>query len=183
MLFSCGNSQQEIAEITFEEGFPNEVTENAIIYYSDSAYLKVKLEAPVIERYHQDEQKAVFTQGIAVEFFDKLGAVDSRITANWAVQYEKKGIMEARNDVVVVNRKGEKLNTEHLVWNRKTQEISSDAFVKITTPEEIIYGDGLKANEDFTQYEVQHIKGIIQVEDELEDQEDQEDQEEDEDLS
>jgi LPS export ABC transporter protein LptC len=175
MLFSCGNSQKEIADITFEEGFPDEVTEQATIFYSDSARVKVKLKAPVIERYHKDEEKSVFSEGIDVEFYDKLGAVDSRITSNWAVQYEDKGIMEARNDVVVVNRKGEKLNTELLVWNRKKAEITSDAFVKITTAEEIIYGDGLRANEDFTQYEVQHIKGIIEVEEELEDQKSNED--------
>lgn len=168
MLFSCGNSRKEIAEITFEEGFPNEVTENSTIYYSDSAQVKVKLKAPIIERYYNEGNKAVFTQGIDVEFYDKLGQVDSRITANWAVQEEEKGLMEARNDVVVINRKGEKLNTEHLVWNRKDAEITSDAFVKITTEEEIIYGDGLRANEDFTQYEVQHIKGIISVEEEEE---------------
>lgn len=166
MLFSCGNTTKEIKEITFEEDFPNEVTEDATIYYSDSAMLRVKLKAPRIERFYEDGGKAVFSNGIDVEFYNKSDSLEATITSEWAVQYVAKEIMEARNNVVVVNKKGEQLNTEQLLWDRKAGEIRSDAFVKITTAEEIIYGDGLISNEDFTRYEVQHIKGIIAVEEE-----------------
>ncbi|MAX80712.1 MAG: LPS export ABC transporter periplasmic protein LptC [Crocinitomicaceae bacterium] len=164
MLFSCGNTNKEIDEIAMvEEGFPNETTENATIYYSDSAVVKVKLQAPIIDRYYGEEERSEFPEGVDVEFYDKEGNVDSKITSNWAVQYTKDELMEARDDVVVINKKGEKLNTEHLVWDRKGKEIYSDAFVKITTADEIIYGDGLLSNEDFTKYQVQNIKSIIDV--------------------
>lgn len=164
MLFSCGNTNKEIDEIAMvEEGFPNETTENATIYYSDSAVVKVKLQAPIIDRYYGEEERSEFSEGVDVEFYDKEGNVDSKITSNWAVQYTKDELMEARDDVVVINKKGEKLNTEHLVWDRKGKEIYSDAFVKITTADEIIYGDGLLSNEDFTKYQVQNIKSIIDV--------------------
>ena len=46
--------------------------------------------------------------------------------------------MEARKNVVVVNEKGETLNTEHLIWDERSEKLKSDEFVKITRKDEII---------------------------------------------
>jgi LPS export ABC transporter protein LptC len=74
--------------------------------------------------------------------------------------------MEVKYNVEVVNAKGDKLNTEHLIWDEQKKKITSDAFVKITTAKEIIMGKGLEANQDFTQYEIKNIQGIINIGDE-----------------
>ena len=79
--------------------------------------------------------------------------------------------MEAKGNVVVINVNGDKLNTEHLIWLESEKRIKSDEFVKIQTKEEIIYGDGLDANEDFTQYRIKNIKGVITIKEEKEDAE------------
>ena len=72
--------------------------------------------------------------------------------------------MEVKYNVEVVNVNGEKLNTEQLTWDEQKQKIVSNAFVKITTAEEIITGNGLEANQDFTQYEIKEITGTIRLE-------------------
>ena len=59
--------------------------------------------------------------------------------------------------------KGEKLNTEHLFWDEKKEMIYSDVFVKITTKDEIIMGEGLESNQDFSRYKFKKIKGTISV--------------------
>ena len=59
--------------------------------------------------------------------------------------------------------KEEILNTEHLIWLQKEEKIYTEEFVKITTPDEIIYGDGLEANQQFTKYRIKNIKGTIAV--------------------
>jgi hypothetical protein len=71
--------------------------------------------------------------------------------------------MEVKKNVVVVNEKGEQLNTEHLVWDEKKAKLLSDEFVKITTKEEVIFGTGLEANEDFTKYKIFNIKGTLSL--------------------
>ena len=76
--------------------------------------------------------------------------------------------MEVMDDVVVINRNGEKLNTEHLIWDADSKKIYTDEFVKITTKEEIIFGDGLEANEDFTKYKILNIKGTVTVDQDFE---------------
>ena len=73
--------------------------------------------------------------------------------------------MEAKGDVVFINEVGEKLNTEHLIWNQKEERIYSEEFVKITTADEIIWGEGFESNQSFTNFKIKHIKGTILVED------------------
>jgi LPS export ABC transporter protein LptC len=64
------------------------------------------------------------------------------------IEYPDNKILEAKNDVVVINENGEKLNTEQLFWDQKEQKITSNTFVKITRKTEIIMGDGLESNHD-----------------------------------
>ena len=74
--------------------------------------------------------------------------------------------MEAKNNVVIVNAEGEQLNTEHLIWDRKKRIIYSNVFVKITTEDEIIMGEGFESNEQFSKYKILKPKGTITKEDE-----------------
>lgn len=162
---SCSNEKAEIERVTINENFPNEVSENVTLYYSDSAKIKVRLKAPYFESYYRGEDTySEFKQGIDVEFYSDSGTVESTIISNYAKYYSERGIMIAEDDVEVVNIDGDILNTEHLVWNRNDEQITSDAFVKITTTDEIIYGNGLVANENFSSYSIKDIKGIISIE-------------------
>jgi lipopolysaccharide export system protein LptC len=68
--------------------------------------------------------------------------------------------------VVFENDKGEMLETEKLSWIEKDAKIRTDGLVKITTANEIITGFGLEADEDFSNYTIQQISGIVNVEDE-----------------
>jgi LPS export ABC transporter protein LptC len=101
--------------------------------------------------------------GVKVEFFDKEMKPSTTMTARRAIKREKAQQMEAFGNVEVVNAKGEKLNTEHLVWNEITKKISSDEFVKITTSDKIIYGKGFESNQDFTSYRIFKITGTINI--------------------
>ena len=65
----------------------------------------------------------------------------------------------------MINELGEKLNTEHLIWLQEEERIYSEVFVKITTEDEIIMGDGFESNESFTNFKITHITGTILVED------------------
>lgn len=46
---------------------------------------------------------------------------------------------------------------------RKKNIISSDKFVKITTDQEVIYGEGLEADERMTRYKILKPQGTIKV--------------------
>jgi hypothetical protein len=50
-----------------------------------------------------------------------------------------------------------------LIWDEEKKIIYSNSFVKITTSDEIIYGRGMTANENFTDYVIKNITGKIKV--------------------
>jgi len=69
--------------------------------------------------------------------------------------------MEAKNNVIVTNIKGEILNTEHLIWDQNKKIIYSDVFVKITTPTQILFGKGLESDERFENWKIKNPTGNI----------------------
>lgn len=145
---------------------PDERYTNMSMIYSDSAEAKMRVSGRVLERFTGDSLYTLFPEGIHVEFFGPNMIIDSEVHANWAIQYDNDEMMEARDSVVVINTKGEKLNTQHLIWNAADKSFYTDSFVSITTPDEVIFGDGLEANEDFTWYKIRNIKGTFLREDE-----------------
>lgn len=168
-LYSCENSIEKINLITSEKELPFETTRNAVLIYSDSAIIKLRLSAGKVENYISEEKPYTeFTEGMEMIFYNDDLTRESQLTANYAIHYPKTGIMEARDNVIVINKKGEMLNTEHLIWDENEHKIYTEEFVKITTADEIIYGHGLEANEDFTQYKIKNIKGTIQINEEEE---------------
>ena len=167
MLFSCSNSKKDIERITYTEDFPDETTRDAVIRFSDSAQVLVVLKAPVIDRYGDEiEPYTEMTEGMDVVFYTDSGTVDSEISADYAKHLPEQRIIEAENNIIVKNSVGDVLSTEQLTWDIGSQRIFSNAFVKITTADEIIYGDGLESNQEFTKYRIRHIKGIISVDEE-----------------
>jgi LPS export ABC transporter protein LptC len=98
-----------------------------------------------------------------VEFYNDSLQVQSTLTAKYGKYFEQNGNVLVRDSVVVTNLKKEQLNTEELVWNEKLQKFYTEKFVKITTPTQIIYGDGLESNQNFSEYKIINIKGMIGV--------------------
>ncbi len=156
---------KEVNAIVERELLPVEVADDIRIIYSDSALLKVILEAKHLERFLGENPYLEMTEGVHVRFYNKLGQVESELRSNYAVSHQNTDIMEAKEDVVVINQKGETLNTEHLIWEEKTERIHTEEFVKITTEDEVIFGHGFESNQDFTKYRIKKIKGTINLKD------------------
>ncbi len=160
------NNMKSVELLSKKEELPSETSTDIRLLYSDSAQVRLMVAAPLLDRYTVDTSYVEFSKGVLVEFYDGRGGVETKLTANHAIQWEKEGLMEATGDVVVVNKEGETLNTEHLKWNRNTRKINSEAFVKITTADQILWGDGLEANEDFSEYKILNPKGQLYVREE-----------------
>lgn len=165
-LGACKNDPDHVEQLTQEQNFPVSTTFNVEMIYSDSGFTRAIINAPLRETFVSDSQYVEFKNGIKVQFYDRSQQPESRLTSNYAISYTERDVMEAKNDVVLINEKEEQLKTEHLIWDQRANRIYSDVFVTITTPEQIIYGDGFESNQDFSKYKIQKVKGIINVKDE-----------------
>ena len=135
---------------------------NVKIYYSEKGLLQVMITAPLVKRFHDSKEPySEMPSGINVVFYDASGVISSTLTAEYGKNEEKKEIMYAKGNVKLSNVKDENLYAEELYWNQKTKKIYSDKFVKIITPEESIYGQGFESNEDFSNYAIKKISGVI----------------------
>ena len=160
---ACENDLEKVSLITSNQNLPSETAQKVEILYSDSAKIKLKLSAPVLNHYSGENPYVEFPNGVDALLYGSNGKVETHLKANYAIRYEKSNMMEAKNNVVVVNSKGEQLNSEQLFWDEKKALIYSDVFVKITTKDEIIMGEGLESNQDFSKYTFKKIKGTIQI--------------------
>lgn len=95
--------------------------------------------------------------------YDTLLHIESTVTADFARYFPQTGNIIAKGRVVVINKKGEKLETEELIWNQKLQKFYTDKFVRITMDGQITYGDGLEANQNFTWFKITHQKGVVPI--------------------
>jgi LPS export ABC transporter protein LptC len=161
VTLGCGD---DLKDPDMEKKFtgPFRETENVLTLYSDSAKVLIKLQAPVQEDYENGD--VIFPKGINVEFYEQGGAVTSTLRADYGKQERNKDLYYVRGNVVVHNLvKQEKLETEELYWNKNKAQIYTDKFVKITTPEEILMGHGLQANQDFSSYKIKKVTGVFSL--------------------
>lgn len=164
LIAGCKNDPKEINALVTKGAQQEDKAEDVTIIYSDNGHVKMKLYAK--EFVKNDIAKPPYTEmrkGLKVEFFDDSMKVESTLNARYARYYEKQNNILIRDSIVIVNKKGEKLNTEELVWNQSAKKLFTEKFVKITTPTQVMYGDGLEANEDFTWYRILNPKGIVAV--------------------
>jgi LPS export ABC transporter protein LptC len=167
-ISACENDIAVINSLSSADELPVESGKNVEYIYSDSAIVRAKLTAPQLDRYTGKKNYMELPKGMHIIFYNEDRKEQTNLTADYGIGYDDgtgMNKMEAKRNVVVINEKGDRLNTEHLIWNAITKQIYTEEFVKITTKEETIWGDGLKANQDFSKYEILHPKGSIAVND------------------
>ncbi|HET6990457.1 MAG TPA: LPS export ABC transporter periplasmic protein LptC [Bacteroidia bacterium] len=162
---ACVNDPAKVNSITRKNKLPLLTEHGVDAIYTDSAQLKFHITAPQVDEYEGVDDYEEMPKGVKVEIYNDSGAVDSYLTANYAIRKTKENKMEAKNNVVVVNTKGERLNTEDLIWDGTKRRIHTDAHVTITTKDQIIYGTGLDSDERFEEYEIKNISGQINLND------------------
>ncbi len=167
VISACENDLAKVEKIASNEvNLPIETSKNIEILYSDSAIVKAKLTSPLLKFYKIENAYHEMPIGLAVDFYGPMKNIESVLTARYGRKFQNQGIIEVRDSVVVINEKGERLDTERLIWNENTRKIYTDKFVRITTANEIIFGEGLEANQNFTNYKIFNIKGVVNVKDE-----------------
>ena len=164
-LAGCENNLEKVNLLTNSGNLPVESGKNIEVIYSDSAKIKMKLFGPQMYKYVGKKTYLELPKGAQVEFYDVNMVVKSKISCNYAIKYQDEGKVVMKQNVLVVNEKGEQLYTEYLVWDSQKQIIYTDKFVKITTGQEVIYGDGLRSNEKFTKYKITKPQGVINIKD------------------
>jgi LPS export ABC transporter protein LptC len=165
VLASCTNDLKDVMALPKNKLSPDQIGDSVTMLYTDSARLRlmVKGNRMLVFSKNVKEPFTVLPKGVFVTFFDEDEKVSATLKANYGVRFDLSRRMEARYAVEVVNRKGEKLETEKLIWDEASERIYTDAFVKITTGKEVIMGHGMESNQDFSKYEIKKVTGTFHL--------------------
>jgi LPS export ABC transporter protein LptC len=159
VVSSC--SKTELKEPVEYTG-PISEAENVELFYSEKDIVKVKMVTPLMHEFKNQDREC--PKGIYLEFFDENGKLESTLKANHAYYFKEENQWRGRGDVIVKNiQKKEQLNTEELFWKQADKKIFTDKFVTIRLQDDVIYGEGLDAKEDLSDYTINKISGSFEV--------------------
>ncbi len=165
-LTSCENDLAEVKVFISQDAVKRETIEDFHLIYSDSARVLIQAMGPLLYRYLDPVRpREEFPKGITVLFFDKDNhQLTSRLSANYGLRKEQNGEILVRDSVVWISEDGNRLETEELIWNEKTEKVYTNKFVVLRSPERILYGHGFEANRDFTSSVIWAVEGEILLE-------------------
>lgn len=162
VLFSC---EVKRTKNVLQEEYAGPIIElnDVTFYYSDSALVKVKGITPHRMEYANGNQE--FPEGLYLEFYDDEGTIESTIDANVAFyDKEEDNWLGSEGVVVTETESGKNLKTEELYWEPTEERIHTEEFVTIRSEDEVLYGNGLDAKQDLSEYTIKKPTGDFQLE-------------------
>jgi LPS export ABC transporter protein LptC len=164
LFFQVACNNAELKEPLVYTG-PLRKAENIELYYSEKDQVKVKMVAAEMQEFESGDRE--FPKGIYMEFYDEFGMMESTLRANQAYFFKKENQWRGRGKVEVKNiAKNEQLNTEELFWKPGEEKIFTEKFVTIRQQGDVIYGQGLEAKQDMSDYTIKNPQGDFEVKEE-----------------
>jgi len=158
LIVACGVRSDEALEIQEYTG-PILETGPATNYYSDSAVVKMRMEAPKQLDYGNGDRE--FPEGLYMEFYEE-GKMTSTLRADYCYYTAKDDLYKATGNVVIQRMDNkDRLDTEELFWNQKEEDVFTDKYVIIQQGDELMEGVGLEAKQDFSYYKILEPTGTI----------------------
>ena len=159
---ACKNDLDRVSAVELPEAGPDRVTHQAEYFLSDSGRVRNRLRAGTIAEWTTEPRRTELSEGVQLDMIDANGHEVARLTARRGVIMPGDKRMEVFDQVVFVNAMGERLETEHLVWQRDSARVHTDKPVRIERRRDVIHGIGLDASEDMSRYTVRRITGILE---------------------
>lgn len=163
-FLSCENDLSEVQKFVSKNEITYETSKGVELLYSDSAQIRVEIKGETLKRYlDKSNPRQEYPDGFVATFFGENLEVTGRLTAKYAIRYDKKSQVILRDSVVWVSAAQERLETSELIWDEKKAQIYSDKFVTIERPGEIIYGYGFEADQDFKRSKIRAVTGRTRI--------------------
>jgi LPS export ABC transporter protein LptC len=161
---SCENSDKDIKDLN-RKALGVEEARNVDVNYTIGGKTKARLLSPLMLRVQDTMPYIEFPKKLHVDFYNLDSIIESRLDAQYGKYYEAKSKVFLKDSVKVTNIKGDTLYCDELWWdrNKPRSEFYTDKPVKIRTRTQIIDGIGMESAQDFKNYHIIQVTGIIKV--------------------
>jgi LPS export ABC transporter protein LptC len=128
-----------------------------------SAKVKGKLTSPYMLRFQRaDSPYAEFPRTLHVDFYNDSMQVESQLDAHYGKYFQNQEKVFLKDSVVVKNLiKKDTVHCRTLWWDQHTERFTTDDPVRIYTPDKILYGTGMEADQNFRWYTIKKMTGVV----------------------
>ncbi|PSQ96172.1 MAG: LPS export ABC transporter periplasmic protein LptC [Bacteroidetes bacterium SW_9_63_38] len=149
---------------------PSQVTWDAQFAVTEEGRRRAVIRADKMEQYRTPDSSYSVWQtlsdtGRVHTYVFEEGDSSATVIADSVRYYNANGRYEAYGNVTVQTQSGRRLESEHLTWDQFDRTIRTRRFVEITTPTEIVRGNGLVADEDLETYQIGQFTAQVEVDD------------------
>ncbi|MCP9236417.1 LPS export ABC transporter periplasmic protein LptC [Lewinella sp. JB7] len=163
-VLGCVNDPADVARLEEVLDDQVEVARGVRILYSDSARIRLILEAPTMYNYLSPaDPRQEFPDGVIAFFLDEYQDTTSTLVAHEGVYRRRNNLITVRDSVVWESADQQRLETEELNWDEQREMIYTNKFVVLTQPDYIITGYGLESDAGFSSARVLQVDGRIPV--------------------
>lgn len=161
-LFACESNYQNVKNLSLSDGAPIAEGKNINFKYTDSGKLVTNLLAEkLLDFSNLDFAYKEFPEGIEVLFWNDKGE-KSTVTSDYAIQFDQTGLVDLRDNVVLITADSVVLKADQLYWDQKNKWVFTDK------PYQIKFKDGsynegavgFDSSEDFTTFLSRKNQGV-----------------------
>ncbi|MDC1326759.1 LPS export ABC transporter periplasmic protein LptC [Ulvibacter sp.] len=159
-LFSCEGNYKKIQQFNLKDGAPFAEGKNINLKYTDSGKVVTNLIASKLWDYSNFKfPYQEFPEGVEVHFWDDNK--ENIVTSDYAIRYDKTGIIDLRKNVVLVTSDSLTLKAEQLYWDQKNKWVFTDEPYRIEFKDGS-HNDGarLDSSEDFKEIISRKNQGV-----------------------
>lgn len=133
---------------------PDSEFSGAKIYVYDGSHVTAEILADKIVEFGSKDSTMAY--GLDINSYDTLGNINSHVVGDSGIIRKNNGYFTIFGNVVVDTQDSMTLETDYLNWNSSDDRIYTDAFVRITTPQETVRGWGMEADQRLKRYKILH---------------------------
>ena len=119
-----------------------------------------------METYTDDKPSySIFKEGLTVTFYSGREDPSTVVSSKYAYLDNDNNIWELRDSVVIATDNGTRLETEQLFWDQSNgkDKIYTDRFVKITSEDQIIMGNGFESDSKLTKRRIKKVTATLYI--------------------
>ncbi|WP_231458817.1 hypothetical protein [Pedobacter sp. Leaf132] len=157
-LVSCGDDDLKKANAVGDKKITldRDRTLGVEIIYSDSARVKAKGNAPIMDKVTPSNggEYQEMIKGVKIDFFNvQTGKIDGTLISDYAIRRSQEQKTIFRKNVIVKNIKGDTFSSEELIWDEAQKIFYSKQKVTVKTIDgNILDGVDFQAPQDFSTY-------------------------------
>jgi LPS export ABC transporter protein LptC len=148
----CGSRSQAPAKGGGSQGPPEQAFRGVQLRESSQGKLQWDLRATRATRLSANGPTRL--DSLEVLFYQGGPTVRSTLTSDSGRVDLDKGTLIAMGNVVVITPDGKRLETEVLNWDRKKNQVFSDAFVRVISERDVVTGIGFRSDPNIEHYQI-----------------------------